>query len=62
MLVSPDGEVTITNDGATILDKMVSRLEACVATRMVMPVVSLTHIFLYLVGFGDDHSRLVPEM
>ncbi|CAN0539879.1 unnamed protein product, partial [Scytosiphon promiscuus] len=22
MLVSPDGDVTITNDGATILDKM----------------------------------------
>lgn len=22
MLVSPDGEITITNDGATILDKM----------------------------------------
>lgn len=32
MIVSPDGDVTITNDGATILDRMV-RFAVTPATR-----------------------------
>ena len=29
MMVSPDGDVTITNDGATILDKMAVKPGRC---------------------------------